>query len=65
MISPNTTITIPVERYAELIKAEREAECLKAFLYCRFKDYGSISYEELRMLHALYFPEVCKDVADT
>ena len=65
MISPNTTITIPVERYTELIKAEHEAECLKAFLYCKFKHYGSVSYNELEALNALSFTEVEKDVSDS
>ena len=50
-------ITITRARYAELIKAEHDAECLKDLIYRRYKHYTGIDFKELKTLHDLYFVE--------
>lgn len=58
-------ICIPVERYTELIRAERDADHLKEFLCSKLKSYGGISHNELEMLRALGFIRGCENDTDS
>lgn len=46
-------VTIALERYDALIRAERDATMLKRIIRERGTDYGTLKYEELRLLHSL------------
>lgn len=65
MVFPDLTINIPVGRYEELIKAERDGIRLKAFLDGKFKRYAGISHSDLEMLHSMGLIEGGKDDTDT
>lgn len=65
MVFPDTTITISVSRYEQLVRAEKEGECLRNFIRAKHEGYGSVSYDELKTLNAMYFPEVSKDDSAT
>ena len=46
-------VTIKLERYEELLAAERDATMLKRIIRDRGTDYGTLKYEELRLLNIL------------
>lgn len=47
-------IHIPLERYGELMKAEREARTLKALIRKKAKKHDSVSYTEVQFLAELF-----------
>ena len=54
MTTDTTFVSIPVDEYRDLIKAQKEAECLKAVLADKLKHYGSISFDVLEMLCTMF-----------
>ena len=54
MTTDTTFVSIPVEEYRDLVKAQKEAECLKAVLADKLKHYGSINYDMLEMLCTMF-----------
>lgn len=50
----NPDIQITRARYAELLIAEQEANCLKNLIHERAQSYGVINREELKLLDQLY-----------
>ncbi len=47
-------ITITKEVYDRLVKSAHDADCLKSLLDERYRRFGCISYEEIRVLYSLY-----------
>lgn len=47
-------VYVPVEEYRELVKAQREAECLKAMLTEKLRWFSSIQYDEVKMLCTMF-----------
>ena len=45
---------IGIERYTQLIRAEQDANCLKALIAEKFENYGMIDREDLKMLYHLF-----------
>lgn len=50
-----SNVTISREAYAALVKEAHDADCLKSLIEERYKNYGVISREDLKLLYALYF----------
>lgn len=50
-------ITITRARYAELLIAEHDANCLKDLIHQKAKNYESVEYSEVKLLDKLYFYE--------
>ena len=48
-------VSISLERYDQLIRAEHDAHCLKAMIFDKCKTYESIPYKEIVTLYAMYF----------
>lgn len=48
-------VTISIERYDQLIRAENDANHLKAMIFDKCKTYESIPYKEIVTLYAMYF----------
>ena len=56
---PNeNTITISIERFQQLIRAEEEANQLKAIIDDAFAHYHPIERSDIELLHVLYFGDV-------
>lgn len=53
-MSNENTITISVERFQQLIRAEQDANNLKALIMDRYDNYGDIERTDLRLLRTLY-----------
>ena len=51
----NETITISTERYNQLIRAEQDANHLKALIAGSYENYDSFGREEICLLYRLYF----------
>lgn len=49
------TITIPVERYNELIRAEKDATQLKDVIDFAKHEWRGLSYDEITILYLLHF----------
>lgn len=47
-------VAIPLERYEQLIRAEHDANQLKALIEKKNEDYGTIDRNELLCLQAIY-----------
>ena len=47
-------VSIPLERLQQLIRAEHDANHLKALISEKYDNYESINREELKVLCALY-----------
>lgn len=47
-------ITISANRYEALVRCEHEANCLKNIIWRKFKEYGTFSREEIKMLYDLF-----------
>lgn len=47
-------ITIPIERYDQLIKAEQDANVLKALLSAKVDDFSGLDLADIRVLHKAY-----------
>ena len=50
----NETITISMERYNQLIRAEHEANHLKSLISDCHENYHNITREELNLLYTMY-----------
>ena len=48
------TITIPQDRYQQLIQAEHDANHLKTLIADTFENYGSIDRTALKLLYTMY-----------
>lgn len=51
-------ILIPMERFAELLKAEHEANQLKNMIHQKAVHYSGLPYDEIRLLDMLYSAQV-------
>lgn len=51
------TVLIPMERFAELLKAEHEANQLKNMIHQKATHYSGLPYDEIKLLDSLYSPE--------
>lgn len=51
-------VTISQERFQQLIRAEQEANQLKAIIDDAFTKYHKIERSEIELLHMLYFGDV-------
>ena len=49
---------IPVEEYRELVRTQRDAECLRSIMAERLKTYGGIKHDELEILCKMFLPVV-------
>jgi hypothetical protein len=49
---------IPVDEYRELVRTQRDAECLKAIMQERLKAYTGIKQDELEILCKMFLPVV-------
>ena len=47
-------ITIPIERYDQLVKAEQDANILKGIIAAKVNRYSGLDLADLRVLHAAY-----------
>lgn len=47
-------INVIFERYEELLRAEHDANHLKALIADKVEDYGTFSREEMKMLYTMY-----------
>lgn len=47
-------VTISMERFQQLIRAEQDANHLKALITDKFENYGTIDREDMKMLCILY-----------
>lgn len=45
---------IPVDEYRELVRTQRDAECLKSVMCERLKSYCGIKHEELEILCKMF-----------
>lgn len=45
---------VSIPRYDELIRAEQDANYLKALIAEKYENYGSFSREELKMLYTMF-----------
>lgn len=54
---------IQVDEYRELVRTQRDAECLKAIMEDRAKRYGGICQDELEILCKMFFQTV-EDTAE-
>lgn len=50
-----STITISVERFQQLIRAEHDANSLKALIADAYANYESLDRTKLAVLYKLYF----------
>ena len=48
-------VAVPLERYEQLIRAEHDANQLKALIEKKNNDYGTIGRDELLCLGTIYF----------
>ena len=48
-------VMIPIERYEQLLRAEHDANQLKALIEKKNNDYGTIGRDELLCLETIYF----------
>lgn len=48
------TVLIPMERFAELLKAEHEANQLKRMIHQKAVHYSGLPYDEIKVLDLLY-----------
>lgn len=46
-------ITIPLDRYNQLLRAEQDANHLKAFLAKKYEAYGTVCRAELELLYTM------------
>ena len=52
---PNeNTITISVERFQQLIRAEQDANQMKTLLADKVENYGNFSRDEMKLLYTMY-----------
>lgn len=54
-------VYIPIDEYRELVRTQRDAECLRAILWERLKMYGGIKHEELEILCKMFVPMESED----
>ena len=54
---------ISVDEYRELVRTQRDAECLRSIMQERLKSYGGIKHEELEILCKMFLPAVEKTEA--
>ena len=54
----NNEITIPRERYEELLRAESDASRFRNLFKNKFEHFDSISYNELKLISELYNIEI-------
>lgn len=47
-------ISITEERYDQLIRAEQDANHLKAFFAKKYEDYGTVCRAELELLYTMF-----------
>lgn len=47
-------VTIPIERYDQLIRAEQDANILKGLLSAKVADFSGMDLAEIRVLHKAY-----------
>lgn len=48
-------ITITRTRYAELLIAEHDANCLKDLIFQKAENFENLDYKEIKLLKELYF----------
>lgn len=53
-----TEVTISIERFQQLIRAEHDANALKALIASTVDRYCSLSLDELRLLDEIYRGDV-------
>ena len=55
-------VTISGERFQQLIRAEQDANLLKAFVAKKYEDYGNVCRAELELLYTMFIGK--KEEAD-
>lgn len=50
----NVTVSVSLERLQQLIRAEQDANHLKALLADKFENYGDFSRDEMKLLYIMY-----------
>ena len=53
----NNLVAVPTERYQQLIRAEHDADMLKAFLVKKYENYGTICRAEIEMFYTIFIGE--------
>ena len=48
-------VTISMERYEQMIRAEHDANQLKALIEEKNENYGTLDHNEITCLHSIYF----------
>lgn len=51
-------VTIPLERFEQLTRAEHEANQLKAIIDDSFTKYNTIDRNDVELLHMIYFGDM-------
>ncbi len=54
MYDTKDCVFISTDRYERLVKAENDANQIKALLAEKFENYGTFSREELKMLYTMF-----------
>lgn len=51
----DNTISIPIWRYVQLLRAEHDANHLKALIQDKIDTYSEISRDELKLIRTMFF----------